>query len=259
METLIDPLRRTAPSIIEHIDTLCAYLMTDARPPQGALMHPHTAIDLDLVLKYLVQGWTAEYCLRSTPLVEDGEVLNHYVPITYPHAFYSPFCTVQALLAAEGQVTSTQAECGRAVAKLVREGLYPETLSFWATGRADDLTLRADLIMTLTLVETRQHQLRHGEIDDSYTTWYDILGRLQLSTRNRELPMLADLDGKTLLQFQQQLATVVRRINAVHEATLRLMLGTPTWRLLLTRIPDFLQDAYQEWIQPAQPRINRQF
>jgi len=76
-----------------------------------------------------------------------------------------------------------------------------------------------------------------------YTTYFDMLSRLRISSTNREIERFVDSDIDIRL-FHESLVNIVSRINAVHELYIAKALGLPGYRQLIAKLPGYLQEGF---------------
>jgi len=76
-----------------------------------------------------------------------------------------------------------------------------------------------------------------------YTTYFDMLSRLRISSTNREIERFVDSEIDVRL-FHQSLVNIVSHVNAVHEAYIAHALGMDTYRQLVAKLPSYLQESF---------------
>jgi hypothetical protein len=76
-----------------------------------------------------------------------------------------------------------------------------------------------------------------------YTTYFDMLSRLRISSTNREIERFVDSEIDVKL-FHQSLVNIVSHINAVHEAYIAKSLGIDAYRQLVAKLPSYLQESF---------------
>ncbi|GAB3543805.1 hypothetical protein [Spirosoma fluminis] len=76
-----------------------------------------------------------------------------------------------------------------------------------------------------------------------YTTYFDMLSRLRISSTNREIERFVDSEIDVKL-FHQSLVNIVAHINAVHEAYIAKALGAEAYRQLVAKLPSYLQESF---------------
>ncbi len=76
-----------------------------------------------------------------------------------------------------------------------------------------------------------------------YTTYFDMLSRLRISSTNREIERFVDSEIDVKL-FHQSLVNIVSHVNAVHEAYIAHALGVDAYRQLVARLPSYLQESF---------------
>ncbi|GAB2602405.1 hypothetical protein [Spirosoma areae] len=76
-----------------------------------------------------------------------------------------------------------------------------------------------------------------------YTTYFDMLSRLRISSTNREIERFVDSEIDVKL-FHQSLVNVVAHVNAVHEAYIAKALGIQAYRQLVAKLPSYLQESF---------------
>lgn len=76
-----------------------------------------------------------------------------------------------------------------------------------------------------------------------YTTYFDMLSRLRISSTNREIERFVDSEIDVKL-FHQSLVSIVSHINAVHEAYIAKSLGIDAYRQLVAKLPSYLQESF---------------
>ncbi|NEU67235.1 hypothetical protein GK091_10115 [Spirosoma agri] len=76
-----------------------------------------------------------------------------------------------------------------------------------------------------------------------YTTYFDMLSRLRISSTNREIERFVDSEIDVKL-FHQSLVNIVSHVNAVHEAYIAKALGVDAYRQLVAKLPSYLQESF---------------
>ena len=76
-----------------------------------------------------------------------------------------------------------------------------------------------------------------------YTTYFDMLSRLRISSTNREIERFVDSEIDVKL-FHQSLVNIVAHINSVHEAYIAKALGVQAYRQLVAKLPSYLQESF---------------
>ncbi|WP_201723555.1 hypothetical protein [Spirosoma sp. 209] len=76
-----------------------------------------------------------------------------------------------------------------------------------------------------------------------YTTYFDMLSRLRISSTNREIERFVDSEIDVKL-FHQSLVNIVAHVNAVHEAYIAKALGVDAYRQLVSKLPAYLQESF---------------
>lgn len=81
-----------------------------------------------------------------------------------------------------------------------------------------------------------------------YTTYFDMLSRLRISSNNRnggprEIERFVDSEIDVRL-FHQSLVNIVAHANAVHEAYIAKALGLEGFRQLVAKLPTYLQESF---------------
>jgi hypothetical protein len=76
-----------------------------------------------------------------------------------------------------------------------------------------------------------------------YTTYFDMLSRLRISSNNREIERFVDSEIDVRL-FHQSLVNIVAHANAVHEAYIAKALGLEGFRQLVAKLPTYLQEGF---------------
>jgi hypothetical protein len=76
-----------------------------------------------------------------------------------------------------------------------------------------------------------------------YTTYFDMLSRLRISSTNREIERFVDSEIDVKL-FHQSLVNIVAHVNAVHEAYIAKALGATAYRQLVAKLPAYLQESF---------------
>ena len=76
-----------------------------------------------------------------------------------------------------------------------------------------------------------------------YTTYFDMLSRLRISSTNREIERFVDSEIDVKL-FHQSLVSIVSHVNAVHEAYIAKSLGIDAYRQLVSKLPSYLQESF---------------
>ncbi len=76
-----------------------------------------------------------------------------------------------------------------------------------------------------------------------YTTYFDMLSRLRISSTNREIERFVESEIDVRL-FHQSLVNIVTHVNAVHEAYIAKALGVDAYRQLVAKLPAYLQESF---------------
>lgn len=76
-----------------------------------------------------------------------------------------------------------------------------------------------------------------------YTTYFDMLSRLRISSTNREIERFVDSEIDVKL-FHQSLVNIVAHVNSVHEAYIAKALGIQAYRQLVAKLPAYLQESF---------------
>lgn len=76
-----------------------------------------------------------------------------------------------------------------------------------------------------------------------YTSYFDMLSRLRISSTNREIERFVDSEIDVKL-FHQSLVNIVSHANAVHELYIAKALGITAYRQLVSRLPMYLQESF---------------
>ena len=76
-----------------------------------------------------------------------------------------------------------------------------------------------------------------------YTTYFDMLSRLRISSTNREIERFVDSEVDVRL-FHQSLVNIVSHVNSVHEAFVAKALGIEAYRQLIAKLPTYLQESF---------------
>ncbi|MBO0930164.1 hypothetical protein [Fibrella aquatilis] len=76
-----------------------------------------------------------------------------------------------------------------------------------------------------------------------YTTYFDMLSRLRISSTNREIERFVDSEVDVRL-FHQSLVNIVSHVNSVHEAYVAKALGIDAYRQLIAKLPTYLQESF---------------
>ena len=76
-----------------------------------------------------------------------------------------------------------------------------------------------------------------------YTTYFDMLSRLRISSTNREIERFVDSEIDVRL-FHQSLCNIVAHVNAIHEAYVAKALGIEAYKQLVSKLPTYLQESF---------------
>jgi hypothetical protein len=76
-----------------------------------------------------------------------------------------------------------------------------------------------------------------------YTTYFDMLSRLRISSTNREIERFVDSEIDVKL-FHQSLVNIVSHVNSVHEVYIAKALGIDAYRQLVAKLPSYLQESF---------------
>lgn len=90
-----------------------------------------------------------------------------------------------------------------------------------------------------------------------YTTYFDMLSRLRISSNNREIERFVDSEIDVRL-FHRSLVNIVAHVNTIHEAYVAKALGPDAYRQLVAKLPAYLQESFvRERLQTIiEPIIN---
>ncbi|GAA4399966.1 hypothetical protein GCM10023187_12580 [Nibrella viscosa] len=91
-----------------------------------------------------------------------------------------------------------------------------------------------------------------------YTTYFDMLSRLRISSTNREIERFVDSEIDVKL-FHQSLVNIVSHINAVHEIYIAKALGVAGYKQLIAKLPSYLQEGFvrERLHQLIEPMLSR--
>ncbi|MDX5345909.1 MAG: hypothetical protein LPK19_01570 [Hymenobacteraceae bacterium] len=91
-----------------------------------------------------------------------------------------------------------------------------------------------------------------------YTTIFDLLTRLQISSNHKEIDRYveAEIDFKL---FHESLLEIVSYLNGVHESYVAKAIGAEAYVTLLKELPQHLQQSFAEsrWVQQIEPLFGR--
>ncbi|CCH01282.1 hypothetical protein FAES_3273 [Fibrella aestuarina BUZ 2] len=226
----------------------------------------------------MLNGWSAEYALRITPVVNDQQYLHSSLHWTFPQAYYSILFTARALLLMRGCSVSNDELVARKVASMVVSGLYPQGLNYYLTGTPHDYNakrLQGGAALFSVLTQTRDKQLkkqgnqvqtnpktamrspRTGEVLDKLgpehykaladqtgpTCFFNVLHRLRISS-NQPNPDVLTTDELDVRELHACLVELVNRINQVHEAYLAKALGLDNYQTLVAGLPGYLNESF---------------
>ncbi|UHG89452.1 hypothetical protein [Spirosoma oryzicola] len=76
-----------------------------------------------------------------------------------------------------------------------------------------------------------------------YTTYFDMLSRLRISSTNREIERFVNSEIDVKL-FHQSLVNIVAHVNGVHEVYIAKALGIDAYRQLVAKLPSYLQESF---------------
>lgn len=258
-------------------EVLAAHIATSAReftPRDMPICDVSTA---PTIHKLMLNSWSAEYALRITPVVNDEQYLQSSLHWTFPQAYYSVLFSARAFLAAFGVNLTNELQIARAIARKVTAGFYPHEIGFLAMGVPTMyMVLRTDNpVLTAFLKDTRHKQLevakkelqanpktafrdsRTGEVlnrfnpeqykqlatEIGYTTFFNLLTRLRISSNNREIERFVESETDVLV-FHKALVDIVTYINAVHERYLLESLGETRYLDMLNGLPTYLLESF---------------
>jgi len=88
-----------------------------------------------------------------------------------------------------------------------------------------------------------------------YTTYFDVLSRLRISSSNREIERFVDSEIDIRL-FHESLVKIVAHLNAVHELYIAKALGLEGYRQVIAKLPSYLQEGFlrerlEQFVEPA--------
>ncbi|MCX6218371.1 hypothetical protein [Spirosoma sp.] len=255
--------------------------LTSNSHPDIALMKKVEGMDSNVnatdLYHLLLNSWSAEYALRITPVVNDEQYLQSSLHWTFPQAYYSVLFSARAFLRVMGSNLSNEENIVRKISSYVSMGVYPKSLSFYMYGTPDDYkvkNLTDQLALTHFLATTRERQFEAcfkavqmspsralrdynghliAKLDTDVcrligsqvnrTTYFDLMQRLRISTRNREIEQLV-LAEMGLIDFHSRLTGIVSHINSVHECYVAQCLGLDDYRSLVDRAPSYLRQSF---------------
>ena len=76
-----------------------------------------------------------------------------------------------------------------------------------------------------------------------YTSYFDMLSRLRITSSNKEIERFVDSEIDVKL-FHQSLVNIVSHANAVHELYIAKALGITAYKQLVSRLPMYLQESF---------------
>jgi hypothetical protein len=233
--------------------------------------------------KLLLNAWSAEFALRITPAVNDSQYLQSSLHWTFPQAYYSALFSVRAMLFAQGFNFAHEDLIKKQIGKNVFAGLYPTSLGFYVAGKPRDYVNRrfvnaisetADLqtfamqsrskqlgLLIKQLQSNPKTALRHptsgavlSKVPISaaeevakrlgYTTWFDLLARLRISTTSRDLESYTSGPFENVQLFHSDLVDILGRIAAVHEFYVAKAIGIKRYELLVSGTMRYLQEGF---------------
>ncbi|UHG94706.1 hypothetical protein [Spirosoma oryzicola] len=231
------------------------------------------------IAKLLLNSWSAEYALRITPIVNDEQYLQSSLHWTFPQAYYSVLFSARAFLSSQGFNLSSEDLIRKQIANLVVLGYYPESTSYYAIGSTYNLKIhRLHKNMPVVgdfLRETRSHNqnalfrsmqtnpktaLRSkitGSISSvvdpdqaralskslGYTSYFDLLTRLRISSTSRDVEQLLD-SNFNVSKFHTCLNSIVTHINSVHELYVAKAIGMDSYLKMISQLPDYLKKGF---------------
>ncbi|OJW78421.1 hypothetical protein [Spirosoma sp. 48-14] len=252
--------------------------------------------------KLLSNGLSAEYALRITPVVNDEQYLQSSLHWIFPQAYYSVYFSARAFLAAQGFYLANEDQIRRKVNALVVAGYYPKSINFYGYGVVKPFQIwridnNADSAETLNdfVADTRRKSVKKqfqvyqtnprialrnqstGQVlenvnndqlrvickDLGYTTYFDLLCRLRISSTNREIERYIT-DTIDVRAFHQSLVNIVNHINGIHEAYIAYAIGLDTYRVLINGLPNYLREGFvrdrlnqivEPTVKPLMPKL----
>ncbi len=232
------------------------------------------------IAKLLLNSWSAEYALRITPIVNDEQYLQSSLHWTFPQAYYSVLFSARAFLSSQGFNLSNEELIRKQIANLVVLGYYPESTSYYAIGSTYNLKIHR-LHKNIPLVgdflrETRSHNqnalfrsmqtnpktaLRSkitgtisSEVDPEqaralskslgYTSYFDLLSRLRISSTSRDVEQFRLDSSFNVPKFHTCLNSIVTHINSVHELYIAKAIGMDSYLKIVSQLPDYLRKGF---------------
>ncbi|GAB3783364.1 hypothetical protein GCM10028818_41230 [Spirosoma horti] len=239
------------------------------------------SLDYNAIKALLLNCWSAEYALRITPVVNDEQYLQSSLHWTFPQAYYSVLFSSRAFLASRGNNISNEAGIARCISQYVASGLYPHSLGFFGRGIPNNYStvrLFAQQRLEDFLLETRGNDLNRvmkdlqsnprkairdpktGHVLEKYllepkhwdsikstvgrTTFFNLMSRLRISSTDREIEKLVDLDEFNVREFHADLTEIVTHINSVHECYIAQVMGLHDYQRLVDELPSYLQQSF---------------
>ncbi|WP_052731135.1 hypothetical protein [Spirosoma radiotolerans] len=237
----------------DHFRALASYIRLNS--PEGTQLITRTiqtpeSLDYKAIKALLLNCWSAEYALRITPVVNDEQYLQSSLHWTFPQAYYSVLFSSRAFLAAMGNNISNENNIGRAVGNLIATEYYPHSLSFYAYGQNRITVTRTSnhgLVRIMRI--TRQRELKknmcsphNGPI--GRTTFFNLMSRLRISSTDRDIEKMVNLDEFNVREFHADLMDIVAHINSVHECYVAQVLGIDMYRELMDKLPSYLRESF---------------
>jgi len=240
---------------------------------------PSADVDTHALGKLLINCWSAEYALRITPVVNDEQYLQSSLHWTFPQGYYSVLFSSRAFLLVTGKSISNEENISRAIGSLVNRGYYPPAIGFYAFGLPGKYmtrrlpatvpllgefvnTTRDKRVKTLArsiqtnpktalrhpktgaiLEELSPEQYREVCKQVGFTTIFNLMSRLRISSTNREIEQYVDgtIDVRA---FHASLQNIVAYINGVHEQYIIKAIGTEAYSAIVWAAPSYLRESF---------------
>jgi hypothetical protein len=103
--------------------------------PHFLSLSPRHPADVGAIKDYLINGWNTERMLRMTATSLTADALPSGLQWGFPMAYYSAYSVALAYFRVAGYTEFSHTSVIRKFGSLVAQGKYPQSLSFFASGR----------------------------------------------------------------------------------------------------------------------------
>ncbi|RYC69668.1 hypothetical protein [Spirosoma sordidisoli] len=152
--------------------------------------------------KLLLNGWSAEYALRITPVVNDDQYLKSSLHWTFPQAYYAVLFTSRALLMVRGYYVSSEGLIAKRIASFVQRSYYPVSLGVYVGGFPSNYPAHS----------FRTSRLQRAEKQDEVVELYRQCRGVQFKRR------VSDIQSNPKIALRNQLSGTLFNLNTMPDA-----------------------------------------